>query len=100
MGARGRVLKVGQREFSERDVARFKFDVILGLYQFQNRGWGRIVNSGKDRIARCVIERMASGLTQHSDLDCVGEVLPDLVVEHESTGLRHSRLPCSGYFPS
>ena len=76
---------------------------MLGLSQFQNWGWARIISSGKDRIARCVVERrMTSDLTQYSDLDCVGDVLLDLVVGQEALastfaftvlGLLPSRIP-------
>ena len=65
------MLKVGSKGLGKGTSLGFKFGVILGLYQFQNWGCGRIASSGKDKIARCVTERMTSDVTQYSDLDCV-----------------------------
>lgn len=86
MGARERVLKVGSKGVRKRNVAGLKFGVILGLYQFQNWGWGRIASSGKDKIARCVTERMTSRRHAIFRLGLCGETLLDLVVGHEATG--------------
>ena len=85
MGARERVLKVGSKGLGKGTSLGFKFGVILGLYQFQNWGCGRIASSGKDKIARCVTERMMSDVTQYSDLDCVEKFCLTFVVGHEAT---------------